>query len=155
MWHDVGHSFLWVWVCVCVSASQIPLSVLARNPHKVHEISYETGRRRGKARSQDREKRGQLAGENSQQKSGEADGQRKATARTCGPRGRVGQRVRVSQRVGISLEYTLAIAHRCTGKPHKSVINFSLLALGANPSPWLFVLLFFHSRLCRLCLVCF
>ena len=36
---------------MCVGASQIiPLSVLARNPHKgpVHEISQETGSRRGK-----------------------------------------------------------------------------------------------------------
>ena len=51
MWHDVVHSFLWVWV----SASQrSPLSVLVRNPHRrfVRKISYETGRRRGKARSQ-------------------------------------------------------------------------------------------------------
>ena len=50
VWHNVGHSFLWVWV----NASQIPLSVLARNSHKelAREISHETGRRRGKARFQ-------------------------------------------------------------------------------------------------------
>ena len=41
--------------------------------------------------------------------------------------------------VGISLEYTLALAHRCT-ECYKSITNFSLLALGANPSPRLFVL---------------
>ena len=36
------------------------MSVLARNPHKwlAREISYETGRRRRKARSQSREQRG-------------------------------------------------------------------------------------------------
>ena len=55
--------------------------------------------------------------------------------------------------VGISLGYTLVIA-RCTEKTHKSVTNFSFLAFGANPSPCLLVLLFFHSRLCMLCLVC-
>ena len=36
--------------------------------------------------------------------------------------------------VGVSLEYTLVLAHRM----HKSVTGFSLLALGANPSSWLF-----------------
>ena len=46
-----------VSVSVGVGDSQrIPLSVLARNPHKglACEISHETGRRRGRARSQDR-----------------------------------------------------------------------------------------------------
>ena len=37
---------------------------------------------------------------------------------------------------------------------HKSVTNFSLLALGANPSPWLFVLLFFHPLGCVCCVLC-
>ena len=51
VWHNLENSFLWVWV----SASQrIPSSVLVRNPHKwlSREISYETWRRQGKARSQ-------------------------------------------------------------------------------------------------------
>ena len=42
--------------------------------------------------------------------------------------------------VVILLGYTLVIVH---SKHHKSVTNFSLLALGDNPSPCLFVL-FFH-----------
>ena len=59
-----------------VSANQrIPLSVLARNLHKglVHEISYETGRRRGKLRSQGSQ---QIGVSNSQKGSG----QKKAAA---------------------------------------------------------------------------
>ena len=54
VWHDVGHSFLRVRVWVRAS-QRIPFSVLARNPKKglAREISYETGRRRGKAKSQD------------------------------------------------------------------------------------------------------
>ena len=39
--------------------------------------------------------------------------------------------------MGIPFEYMLVIAFR---KLHKSVTNFSLLALGANPSPCLLVL---------------
>ena len=69
MWHDERHSFLWVWV----SANQrIPLSALVRNLHKglAREISYETGRCWGKARSQ-----------GSPQKKGVSDSQGKATAR--------------------------------------------------------------------------
>ena len=48
-------AFISLCVCMWVSASQrIPLFALARNPHKglAREISYETGRRGGKARSQ-------------------------------------------------------------------------------------------------------
>ena len=60
-------------------------------------------------------KRKQLAGESSQLKSEEGDGQRKATtkrgARNSGPRGWVSV---PGGCVGISLGYTLAIAHRCT-----------------------------------------
>ena len=39
-------------------------------------------------------------------------------------------------------------------KLYKSVTNFSLLALGANPSPWLFVLLFFHPLGCVRYVLC-
>ena len=95
MWHDRGHSFLWVWV----SASQsVPLSVLARNPHKglTREISYETGRRRMKARSQGRE---QKKGVERRQSIGES---RRVTAgRGAGPwgsRGLVGRHERMNQR---------------------------------------------------------
>ena len=37
---------------------------------------------------------------------------------------------------------------------HESVTNFSLIALGTNPSPCLFVLLFFHSIGCVCCILC-
>ena len=72
--------------------------VLARNPHKglAREISYETGRRRGKTRSQ------------SSQQIGVSDSQGKATVRerrllkrgfgTCGSRSQVSQREKMSQR---------------------------------------------------------
>ena len=39
------------------------------------------------------------------------------------------------------------------GQLHKSITNFSLLALGANSSLWLFVLLFFHSLGCECCVL--
>ena len=55
--------------------------------------------------------------------------------------------------VGVSLEYTLAIAHRSTDC-WESVTNFSLLALGANLSPLLFVLFFFHPVGCVYCVLC-
>ena len=53
------------------TSQRIPLSVLTRNPHKglARETSYEAGRRRGKVRSQNSEKRGV------------SDGQGKATIR--------------------------------------------------------------------------
>ena len=135
---------VWVWV----SASQkIPLSVLARNPHKgfACEISHETGRGRGPRLNRRKLNRiGQSAGESSRQKSGEADGQRKSTARTCGSRGRVGQREKMSLRSWWLCGNFARIHARDSSlmhrKLHKSVTNFSLLALGANPSPCLVVL---------------
>ena len=118
MWHDMWHSFLWVWVQVrgslCLFWRETPTNGLhARFPTRPEE-----GRRR--QTTEESKRTGQSAGEreSSWQKSGEADGQRKVTARTSGPRDRVGQREKMSQRswwfVEISLEYTLAIAHRCT-----------------------------------------
>ena len=50
--------------------------------------------------------------------------------------------------VGISLRYT--DAQKATEKSP----NFSLLALGANPSPCLFVLLFVHPFDCECCVLC-
>ena len=52
--------------------------------------------------------------------------------------------------VGILLEYTLALAHRLT-ECQESVTNFSLLALGANPSPCSLVLV--SSTLLVVCVV--
>ena len=99
LWHDGWHSFL-----LGGANQRIPLSVLAQSPHKgfAHEISNETGRKRGKASSRAVNRRKQSTCESSQQKSGEGDSQRKATAkqgcRTCGPRGRVGLRERMRPR---------------------------------------------------------
>ena len=82
MWHDRWHSFLWVWVWVS-SSQRIPLSDLARNPHKelVREISCKTGRRRGKASPRVVNIRMQAAGESSQQKSRE----RRLLSKELGP----------------------------------------------------------------------
>ena len=130
MWHDVEHSFLWVWVC---ASQRIPWSVLARNPHKrrVREITHDSGRWRGKGRSQSRTEESTEHG--SRQKLGEADGQRKTTARTCGSRGWVGQRERMSQRSWWLCENFAGIHARDSSQMHrklgKSVINFFLLAL--------------------------
>ena len=154
------HSFL--WVLMWANASQwISLSVLARNPHKglAREISCETRKSRVKARSQ-----------SSQQKRAVNRRRGKVTVRDrrvlseeVGPvdpeAGLANMRGWVSVPggcVGISPGYTLAIAHRCTRKPHKSVINFFLLVLGANLTPCLFVLLFFHplGRICCVLCVC-
>ena len=54
--HSVGVGVGVVLVC---TSQRIPLSVLARNPDKVlaREISCETGKRQGKARSQSSEQR--------------------------------------------------------------------------------------------------
>ena len=112
--------------------------------------------REGKVPEQIR--RRQSAGESSQQKLGEADGQRKATARTYGPRGWVGQRERISQYSWwLCGNFTRIHTHNSPQmhrKLHKSLTNFSLLVLGANPSPWLFVLLFLHFFSCVCCVWC-
>ena len=97
--------------CVGVGASQrIPFSVLAPNPHKglACEISYKTGRGRGKVGT--REKR---EGDRTWLSIG---GCEDPEARLANVRGRVSV---PSDFVGISLEYTLAIAHRMQGKYHK------------------------------------
>ena len=138
--------------------SEDPLSVLARNPHKglAREIFHETGRGRGKEGLRDsRQERAvksrsvkrieQGREETSQQKSERrllrpVDIQmpgwptredKSALLVACGSFARVHARVNPQK-------------HRM----HKSLTDFSLLALGANPSPWLFVLLFFHPLSC-------
>ena len=73
------HSVAFVSVGVGVGASQsIPLSVLARKPHKglAHEISHETERRQRKARSQDKQGQSTDQGRTRTEQSvmGEADG---------------------------------------------------------------------------------
>ena len=152
MWHDGYHSFLWVWAWV--SASQrIPSSRLVRNPHKglACEISYETGRRRGKARSP-----------GSQQKRGVSDSLERAIVRErqqlkeelglVDPEaGLASARVWVSvpgSCVGISFEYTLVTATEC----QKSAKTSPFLRLG-QPKSVLVYSSFFHSRLYMLCLL--
>ena len=162
LWHDVGNLFLWVGVWVRVI--QIPFSVFARNPHKglICKISHETLRRWGKAKSQIKRTE-----ESNQQKkkavSKWEEGSLQESA-VNGSRGKLTVRERRLLRpvdpvaglanvrgwfsipsgcVGISLEYTLVIAHRSSAYL-ESVTNFSLLSLGANLSPYLFVLFFFH-----------
>ena len=81
----------------------------------------------------------QSVGESGQQKSEEADGQRKETARTCGPRDRVGQRERMSLHSWWLCGNFARIHARDRPQMHRKlrqiVTKFSLLALGANQSP--------------------
>ena len=87
---------------------------------------------------------------NRRRQSTEERSQREVTARqearTCGLRGRVSQREKMSQRYRwLCGNFARIHAHESPQmhrKLHKSVTNFSLLALGANLSPCLFVLLF-------------
>ena len=120
-----------VSVGVGVGASQrIPLSILAWNPHKglAREISYKTGRRRG--RSQKR--RNQSTEQGSRQKLEEADGRERWLLGPADPEVRLANvREWVSfpnDFVGILLEYMRAIAHRRT-ECLESVTNFSFLRL--------------------------
>ena len=130
-------------------------------------VCFRVKRRWGKARFQGSQqkkaviRRGQSTEEDSQQKSGESDGQRKATAKreveTCRLRSQVSQREWMSQRswwLCRNFARTYARDSQMHRKPHKSVINFSLLALGANLSPCLFVLLFFYPLACVCCVLC-
>ena len=134
-------------VCVCcdtmlgircvgvgVGANQrIPLSVLVRNPYKrlAREISHETGRRRGKegprvkrrSQSAERGRTEKWTEQTNRQKSGEADGQERRLLKPVdSDAGLVNVRGWVSipgDLVWVSLEYTLAIAHRMLRKCHK------------------------------------
>ena len=150
----LGYSFLWVWVCAC---QRIPLSVLAWN----HTLRSRKRTREGRSQREQKkpnDRTGQSAGESCQQKSVEADGEKKATAGTCGSRGRVDQREWMSQHswwlCGDFARIHAPDSPQIQGKLHKSVTNFSHLVLGANPSPCLFVLFPPLSRLCMLCFVC-
>ena len=89
-------------------------------------------------------RRRQSARVSSRQKSGKANGQRKATAWTCASIGWVGQHERMNQH-SWWLCRNFAGIHACNSqqmhrKLHKSVTNFTLHMLRANPSPCLFVL---------------
>ena len=120
--------------CGCRFQSENPF-VLARNPHKglVHEISHETGRRRGKGGPRDirqdrtvsrRERRDQSTEHVSQemrvgQRGDQSTEVRKAAARTCWPTdtGLTNARIGVSIPSGsveVSHKYTPVIAWKCT-----------------------------------------
>ena len=129
LWHDVGHSFLLVWVWV--SASQrIPLSALARNPHKglARKISNETGRRQEKVRSQGSQE--ELAAVRERRRS--EKGSRQRGAGTCGLRSQGNQRERMSQcswwLCGNSARIHARDSHRCTENHRKAPKLFSSCA---------------------------
>ena len=136
----------WAFVeLMCVGASQrIPLSVLARNPHKwpAHEISHETRSGWKKGRSVKRQKKWirrekkRSVGLREQSREWEGHSQQKSAWLVAF--------------VGFSPKYTLVLAHRM----HKNCHGIPLIGLGANPSPCLFVylfVLFFHPLSCLLC----
>ena len=104
-----------VWVWVWVNDSQkIPLSVLARNPHKelVCEISHETGRGRGKEGPRsDNRRRENREGNRTAGESRQLRGCVVPEARLANMRGWVSI---PGDFLGISLEYILALAHRRT-----------------------------------------
>ena len=164
MWHDVWHSFLWVWV----SASQkIPLSVLARNPHKglAHKISHET--KRGQVKESPRVKRSQNT-EETRAENGEADSreketeqtsrQKRAGTRTCGLRsGLANMRGWVSVPSGfveISVKYILMLAHRCTENYDKVSKTSPFLRLELSQVCICLISFLPPSKLCMLCFVC-
>ena len=118
------------------------------------EISYETGRRRGKTRSQgSQQERGVCVSQKKvtvreRRLSSEELGLGDSEARLANARGWVSV---TDGFVGISLGYTLVIATD-TQKTIEKCQNFSLLALGANAGPYLLVLL--SSTLDYICCVC-
>ena len=117
-----------MWVCVDASQT-IPLSVLARNPHK--EFVRETGRERGMEglreermrETAERSSREQSAGESSQemrvgQRGDQTTEVRKAAVRTCGlcpgwPT-RENESAFLMAFGGVSRKYPPAIACKCT-----------------------------------------
>ena len=131
-----------------VSASQrFPFSVLALNPYKgpARKISYETRKRREKASSQGSQKKKAVNGSRRKamdregwllsEELGPVDSEAgSASAREC-------QR---SWWLCRNLARIHARDSQMQRKPHKSVTDFSLLALEENLNQCLFVFLFFH-----------
>ena len=169
----------WVaFVSMGVGASQrIPFSFLARNPYKglAHEISHETGRGRGEDnRQKRREGMSQQKGAEDSclperadkrrsvkrwEQGREETSQQKSERRLLRP---VDQQMPVwptrEDKSALLVDSgSFARVHVRVSpqkyRMHKSVINFSLLALGAKPSPSLFVLFLPPLRLCILCVV--
>ena len=154
----------WVWV----SASQkIPLSVLARNTHKgiAREISHETGRRRGKPRSQSRTEQSRTE-QGSQQERAVDRSLGKPMVRERRLLGPVEQKAGLSNVrgwvsipgdfVGISVEYTLAIAVRITESYSKLSQTSLFVSLDRTQvRVCLFVCsLYFHTLSCVCCVLC-
>ena len=97
--------------------------------------------------------------ETSQQNTGKGDREKRLPSEESGPvalKNQDSQRERMSQRSWWlygnfgRIHIRDSQMHR---KPHKSVTNFFLLALGANPSSCWFVLLFFHPLGCVCCVL--
>ena len=133
LWCDRWHSFLWMWV----SASQESFVCFGAKPTQ-RACARDFLRDRKKTR--EGKVPWQSTEENSQEKSGEGDGQRNAAAKR-GVRYKMSQRSWWLHRSFARIHARESQMHR---KPHESVTNLSLLERGANPSPWLF---FFSSIL--------
>ena len=163
-WCSVTHWVAFVSVGVGEGASQrIPLSALARDLLKglAREIFPVTRRGRGKEGSRENRRR-QNRDVDWTGQSTEVEGSRqlREERRLLGPVDSVAGLANVrgwvsipGNFVGISLELTLALAHGFT-ECQESVKNFALLTLGAEPSPYLFVFLFFHPLGCVCCVLC-
>ena len=149
------------WGCGCRCQSEDPFPFLVWNPHKglVCKFSHKTRRGRGKEGPRESREGDQSREEDRTDQSTEenkAISRREQELNLWTQSGLANVRRWVSFTsgfVGISLEYTLTLAHRST-KCEESVTDFSLLVLGANPSPWLFVLLFFYPLGCVCCGLC-
>ena len=127
VWYNGWHSFMWVWVC----ASQ---RIHTKDIHARLSTRPEEDERRQDCRTE----------ETSQQNRAVSRRERElepvdSEAGLANVRGWVNV---PGGFVGISLEYTLALAHRCTDSYAKvsQTSPFSLLDLGAYPSPCLCVL---------------
>ena len=118
--------------------------VLAWNPHKglACGISHETRRRRGKEGLRAEQKNQEKEAEQRSEENSAVGKREQELEPVDSMAGLTNVRGWVSilgDFVEISLEYTLALAHRCT-ECSESVTNFPLLVLGANPSQCLLVL---------------
>ena len=134
LWRPTNCGTMLAIRCVGLSEcqSEDPVVFLVRNPHKelASEISHETGRGRGKEDPKVRERQnrevnraGQSTGESSRQKSGEADGRERWLLESVDWDAGLDNMRRWDSIpggfVGISLEYTLALAHRMIGTYHR------------------------------------
>ena len=154
----------WVaFVSVGVGVSQrILLSVLTRNPQQ-RACAWDLPRDR--KRTKERRSQGQSAGESSQEKVSQEMG-KEGTSQQVSKRCMLrpidlqipGWPTQEDKSALLVVCWCFARVHGHVSPQkhwiHKSVTDLSLLALGANPSPWLFVLLFFHPLGCVWCGLC-